>query len=112
MWTGVISGQRISKTDIDAGLLCFSPDGNESGFAGYSAMGTGNNLSNYASFTYQADDGFLMSAIASTSKGSLSSASASEWGMDPQHHPGGRFIRFYTPAPSGLHKTDVCIYLT
>jgi VCBS repeat-containing protein len=64
-WNNVTAGQRVSKTDIDACLLCFNPDANESGFEGYSATGIGNNLQNYASFTYQADDGFLSSAVAS-----------------------------------------------
>ncbi|OGS96054.1 MAG: hypothetical protein A3H31_01020 [Gallionellales bacterium RIFCSPLOWO2_02_FULL_57_47] len=64
-WIAVAEGQRVTRTDIDAGLLCFGPDVNESGFAGYSIAGSGNNLQNYASFTYQADDGFLSSAVAS-----------------------------------------------
>jgi hypothetical protein len=56
-WLAVSAGQRITKVDIDLGLLCFGPDANESGFAGYSTVGTGNNKQHYASFTYQADDG-------------------------------------------------------
>jgi VCBS repeat-containing protein len=58
-WLAVASGQRITKADIDAGYLCFGPDVNESGFAGYGLAGAGNNRQNYASFTYQADDGFV-----------------------------------------------------
>jgi VCBS repeat-containing protein len=64
-WLAVAVGQRVTRADIDAGWLCFGPDVNESGFAGYCMTGTGNNLQNYASFTYQADDGFLSSALAS-----------------------------------------------
>jgi hypothetical protein len=64
-WLAVSAGQRITKVDIDLGLLCFGPDANESGFAGYSTVGTGNNKQHYASFTYQADDGFLSTAVAS-----------------------------------------------
>jgi VCBS repeat-containing protein len=64
-WVAVAAGQRFTQTEIDAGWLCFGPDVNESGFAGYAAGGLGNMKSNYASFTYQADDGLLASAIAS-----------------------------------------------
>ncbi|OGS96465.1 MAG: hypothetical protein A3H31_08415 [Gallionellales bacterium RIFCSPLOWO2_02_FULL_57_47] len=64
-WLAVLAGQRITKADIDAGCLCFGPDVNESGFAGYGLAGTGNNMQNYAGFTYQADDGFLSSTVAS-----------------------------------------------
>ena len=56
MWNAVVAGQRVTKADIDAGNLCFGPDANESGFAGYGAVGFGNLKANYASFTYHADD--------------------------------------------------------
>lgn len=51
-WTALVAGQRVARADIDAGNLRFVPDLNESGFAG---------------FTYQAEDGYLSSALASMS---------------------------------------------
>ena len=64
-WVAATVGQRVTSMEIDAGLLCFGPNANESGFSGYSTTGLGNMKANYASFTYQADDGLLSSAVAS-----------------------------------------------
>jgi VCBS repeat-containing protein len=60
-WTVVTVGQVVTRADIDAGCLCFGPDANESGFDGYATDGTGNLKRTYASFTYQAFDGALLS---------------------------------------------------
>ena len=56
-WVAVALNQLIGKADIDAGYLRFVPDANESGVDGYPTAGTGNLHQDYASFTYQANDG-------------------------------------------------------
>ncbi len=63
-WRSVTAGQTITKADIDAGRLAFGPDANESGIDGYATTGTGNLKRDYASFTYQASDGQLLSGQA------------------------------------------------
>ncbi|MDR7307103.1 type I secretion C-terminal target domain-containing protein, partial [Rhodoferax saidenbachensis] len=62
-WTNVTANQVVSKTEIDAGHLRFAPDLNESGSNVYSS-GTGNMKSDYASFTYQGNDGSATSTTA------------------------------------------------
>jgi len=57
-------GQQVTRSDIEAGLLCFGPDANESGFEGYGVPGAGNLKADYATFAYQASDGMLLSSQA------------------------------------------------
>ncbi|MBK7238093.1 MAG: type I secretion C-terminal target domain-containing protein [Sterolibacteriaceae bacterium] len=60
----VTTGQLISKANIDAGQLVFSPDANESGYNGFPTAGTGNLRQDYASFNYQVSDGANNSSTA------------------------------------------------
>jgi VCBS repeat-containing protein len=110
-WTNVAAGQRISKTDIDACLLCFNPDANESGFEGYTTAGTGNNLQNYASFTYQADDGFLSSAVASMTVNILPAADAPSLALTALAGASGatatRFSTSWESAPNRSHTFTI-----
>jgi surface adhesion protein len=57
-WTDVTANQTLSKTDIDAGKVRFTPDANESGANGNSA-GMGNNKADYAQIQFQPTDGSL-----------------------------------------------------
>jgi VCBS repeat-containing protein len=66
-WVAVVSGQRLTRTEIDAGNFIFGPDLNESGFDGYNRVGSGNNLNNYANFSYQVSDGYLFSELTTLS---------------------------------------------
>ena len=61
-WLPVTAGQMISRSAIEAGLLCFGPNANESGTDGYGVAGVGNLRIDYAQFSYQATDGRLTSA--------------------------------------------------
>jgi VCBS repeat-containing protein len=63
-WINVTANQIITKADVDAGHLRFTPDLNESGSNDYTSVGTGNMKQDYASFTYQATDGSLTSGTA------------------------------------------------
>ncbi|KPN89389.1 type I secretion protein [Pseudomonas nunensis] len=59
-WTDVTSNQTITKADIDAGKLRFTPDANESGTNGYGGTGLGNNQADYAQIKFQPTDGQLL----------------------------------------------------
>ena len=61
-WRPVTAGQTISRSAIEAGLLCFGPDANESGTDGHGGAGVGNLRNHYAQFSYQATDSRLTSA--------------------------------------------------
>ncbi|WP_255990032.1 retention module-containing protein [Chitinolyticbacter albus] len=63
-WVGVTANQLISKGDIDAGKLRFVPDLHESGSNAYSTVGTGDQKTDYAKFTYQISDGGAVSSTA------------------------------------------------
>jgi hypothetical protein len=63
-WTAVTVGQNVNQADITAGKLRFSPAANASGIDAYPTAGVGNLKKDYASFTYQASDGSLTSAVA------------------------------------------------
>ncbi|MBU1775847.1 MAG: tandem-95 repeat protein [Gammaproteobacteria bacterium] len=104
-WVAVAAGQRFAQGEIDAGWLCFGPDVNESGFEGYAAggpstelrTGFGNMKANYASFTYQADDGLLSSAIASMTVNILPVADAPSIALNAAAgESGASAIRFAT----------------
>src|SRR5471030_2800885 len=56
-WTDVTSNQTVTKADIDAGKLRFTPDANESGTNGYGGTGLGNNQADYAQIKFQPTDG-------------------------------------------------------
>jgi len=60
----VTANQVISKANIDAGLLTFSPDTNESGVDAYSGSGVGNVKQDYANINYQVYDGTTNSTTA------------------------------------------------
>ncbi|TDM08065.1 MAG: hypothetical protein C4K60_00650 [Ideonella sp. MAG2] len=55
-WKAVVLNQEISKADIDAGKLRFTPDANESGLDAYNAPGVGNKLNDYAQAEFTAYD--------------------------------------------------------
>ncbi|WP_087126149.1 retention module-containing protein [Pseudomonas frederiksbergensis] len=59
-WKDVTTNQTISKADIDAGKLRFTPDANESGVDGYNGSGVGNNQADYAQIKFQPTDGQLL----------------------------------------------------
>ncbi|MGF6358949.1 hypothetical protein ABH907_000613 [Pseudomonas frederiksbergensis] len=59
-WKDVTTNQTISKADIDAGKLRFTPDANESGVDGYGGSGVGNNQTDYAQIKFQPTDGQLL----------------------------------------------------
>ncbi|QDV93092.1 retention module-containing protein [Pseudomonas sp. ATCC 43928] len=59
-WKDVTTNQTISKADIDAGKLRFTPDANESGVDGYGGSGAGNNQADYAQIKFQPTDGQLL----------------------------------------------------
>ncbi|MFS2096927.1 immunoglobulin-like domain-containing protein, partial [Pseudomonas sp. Pseusp11] len=59
-WKDVATNQTISKADIDAGKLRFTPDANESGVDGYGGSGAGNNQADYAQIKFQPTDGQLL----------------------------------------------------
>ncbi|EJM11838.1 type 1 secretion target domain containing protein, partial [Pseudomonas sp. GM18] len=59
-WKDVTTNQTISKADIDAGKLRFTPDANESGVDGYGGSGVGNNQADYAQIKFQPTDGQLL----------------------------------------------------
>ncbi|MFJ2686125.1 immunoglobulin-like domain-containing protein [Pseudomonas sp. NPDC087342] len=59
-WTDVTNNQTITKADIDAGKLRFTPDANESGTNGYGGSGLGNNQADYAQIKFQPTDGQLL----------------------------------------------------
>ncbi|KOY01013.1 immunoglobulin-like domain-containing protein [Pseudomonas nunensis] len=59
-WTDVTNNQTITKADIDAGKLRFTPDANESGTNGYGGTGLGNNQADYAQIKFQPTDGQLL----------------------------------------------------
>ncbi|MDZ7904835.1 MAG: Ig-like domain-containing protein [Cypionkella sp.] len=63
-WSNVTSNQLITKADVDAGRLRFTPDSNESGSNEYLSAGTGNMKNDYAQITYQGSDGSLTSTTA------------------------------------------------
>ncbi len=52
-WEPVTAGQTITKSTIDAGLLRFTPEAQESGYDAYPTPGVGNLLQDYAQFTYR-----------------------------------------------------------
>ncbi|QNH80273.1 LapA family giant adhesin [Pseudomonas protegens] len=56
-WKDVANNQTISKADIDAGKLRFTPDANESGTNGYGGSGVGNQQADYAQIKFQPTDG-------------------------------------------------------
>ncbi|WP_396268587.1 Ig-like domain-containing protein [Ideonella sp.] len=55
-WKAATVNQEISKADIDAGKLRFTPDANESGADAYNAAGVGNKLNDYAQVQFTAYD--------------------------------------------------------
>jgi len=55
-WRAVTANQELSKADIDAGKLRFTPDANESGVDAYKAPGVGNKLDDYAQVRFTAYD--------------------------------------------------------
>ncbi|MBK5509580.1 immunoglobulin-like domain-containing protein [Pseudomonas sp. TH15] len=59
-WTDVTVNQTVTKADIDAGKLRFTPDANESGTNGYGGTGLGNNQADYAQIKFQPTDGQLL----------------------------------------------------
>ncbi|MFJ3374126.1 retention module-containing protein [Pseudomonas sp. NPDC086112] len=59
-WKDVATNQTVSKADIDAGKLRFTPDANESGIDGYGGSGLGNNQADYAQIKFQPTDGQLL----------------------------------------------------
>ncbi|MBV7498128.1 retention module-containing protein [Pseudomonas sp. PDM24] len=59
-WKDVATNQTVSKADIDAGKLRFTPDANESGIDGYGGSGVGNNQADYAQIKFQPTDGQLL----------------------------------------------------
>ncbi|MCB2256465.1 type I secretion C-terminal target domain-containing protein, partial [Pseudomonas chlororaphis] len=56
-WKDVTLNQTLSKADIDAGKLRFTPDANESGVDGYNGSGVGNQQADYAQIKFQPTDG-------------------------------------------------------
>ncbi|MGI0483729.1 Ig-like domain-containing protein, partial [Geminocystis sp. CENA526] len=56
-WSAVSLNQSISKTDIDAGKLRFTPGENESGFDGFAGTGVGNQQADYAHIGFRPTDG-------------------------------------------------------
>jgi len=60
----VISGTEITKTDIEAGKLVFTPTANESGSDDYLSSGIGDQMSDYALFTFAVSDGVNWSETA------------------------------------------------
>ena len=52
VWTAVSVNQVFTKATIDAGLVRFLPDANETGHDGYASPGVGNNLQTYAQFNF------------------------------------------------------------
>ncbi|WP_141347167.1 cadherin-like domain-containing protein, partial [Vibrio inusitatus] len=65
VWQEVSVNDSISKADIDAGSLRFTPDANESGFDGFSESGVGDQKSDYAQFDFAISDGSSESTEAS-----------------------------------------------
>ncbi|MGF6314585.1 retention module-containing protein [Pseudomonas frederiksbergensis] len=59
-WKDVATNQTVSKADIDAGKLRFTPDANESGIDGYGGSGVGNNQADYTQIKFQPTDGQLL----------------------------------------------------
>ncbi|MGF6397411.1 surface adhesion protein [Pseudomonas frederiksbergensis] len=59
-WKDVATNQTVSKADIDAGKLRFTPDANESGIDGYGGSGLGNKQADYAQIKFQPTDGQLL----------------------------------------------------
>ncbi|EJM70995.1 type 1 secretion target domain containing protein, partial [Pseudomonas sp. GM50] len=59
-WKDVATNQTVSKADIDAGKLRFTPDANESGVDGYGGTGVGNKQADYAQIKFQPTDGQLL----------------------------------------------------
>jgi len=55
-WASVVTGDAISYADITAGSLRFNPDTHESGDDSFGSTGTGDQLDNYADFTFEAFD--------------------------------------------------------
>ena len=55
-WKAVTLNQEISKADIDANKLRFTPDADESGADAYNAAGVGNKLNDYAQVQFTAYD--------------------------------------------------------
>ncbi|MFZ6751674.1 beta strand repeat-containing protein, partial [Undibacterium sp. Ren11W] len=60
----VVVNQLISKANIDAGLLKFTPDLNESGFDASPNVGTGNLKQDYVNLNFQVSDGAFNSNTA------------------------------------------------
>ncbi|WP_410002776.1 immunoglobulin-like domain-containing protein [Pseudomonas chlororaphis] len=56
-WKDVTLNQTLTKADIDAGKLRFTPDANESGVDGYNGSGVGNQQADYAQIKFQPTDG-------------------------------------------------------
>lgn len=48
-WRTAVAGERVARTDIEAGRLRFAPDANESGSGFFNAPGVGNGRNVYAS---------------------------------------------------------------
>ncbi|MDN3715551.1 VWA domain-containing protein, partial [Vibrio breoganii] len=65
VWQEASINDSISKVDIDAGSLRFTPDANESGYDGFSDSGFGDQKPNYAQFDFAVSDGNSESSEAS-----------------------------------------------
>ncbi|VXB26791.1 hypothetical protein PSEUDO8BK_10917 [Pseudomonas sp. 8BK] len=56
-WASVTQNQTVSKTDVDAGKLRFTPDTNESGIDAFGGSGVGNQQADYAHIGFRPTDG-------------------------------------------------------